>query len=329
MIQLLVCPASKQNFVHAVHSVCWPLLMGVPAVQELQEARPQLLVPQGSLDVQEAVNPQYPGDGLSSDGGSLSSHDGSLSGHDSSLSRHNSSLSSNTGRSSSQAGELVSDMKRVADKGWAVNSSTDVPNRTTGGFASDSAGSTRGDNNLISGGGASTSANSESVCEASTTADSITGSSSLTSTISESINDGSSYTDGDSELDGRAASSNSSSSSSTGFSSVNTGLAVATHSSTGVPSWRTESICRGMNADSIKASWPHSARQSAILASEHLSSRCVASLLFFQRFCKGFSKENVQKHRKGQKTAPLLRKPALCWLPCAVIAGDLFPCTLP
>jgi len=305
MIQLLVCPASKQNFVHAVHSVCWPLLMGVPAVQELQEARPQLLVPQGSLDVQEAVNPQYPGDGLSSDGGSLSSHDGSLSGHDSSLSRHNSSLSrqesslsSNTGRSSSQAGELVSDMKRVADKGWAVNSSTDVPNRTTGGFASDSAGSTRGDNNLISGGGASTSANSESVCEASTTADSITGSSSLTSTISESINDGSSYTDGDSELDGGAASSNSSSSS-TGCSSVNTGLAVATHSSTGVPSWRTESICRGMDADSIKASWPHSARQSAILASEHLSSRCVASLLFFQRFCKGFPKENVQKHRKG------------------------------
>lgn len=34
--------------------------MGMPDVQELQEARPQLPVPQDSLDVQEAVNSSWP-----------------------------------------------------------------------------------------------------------------------------------------------------------------------------------------------------------------------------------------------------------------------------
>jgi hypothetical protein len=53
--QLLGYPAPQQNFVQAVHSVFWPLLMGMPDVQELQEARPQLPLPQGSLDVQEAA----------------------------------------------------------------------------------------------------------------------------------------------------------------------------------------------------------------------------------------------------------------------------------
>ena len=195
-----------------------------------------------------------------SDNSSLSSDNSSLSSDNSSLSSDNSSLSSDSGRSINQAGELVSDIKSSGDKGGAVSSSTDVPSRTTGGFTID----------LISGGGAST---SESVCEASTNAGSIIGSSSLTTTISNSINYGSSCTDGNNELDDGTAASNSSSSS-TGFSSINTGLAVAPRTSTGVPSW-----CTDMDADSIKASWPDSARQSAILASKDLSSRCVASLL--------------------------------------------------
>ena len=70
-------------------------------------------------------------------------------------------------------------------------------------------------------------------------------------------------------------------------------------------------ICRGQDADNIKTSWPDSAQQSAILASEHLSSRCVASLLSVQRFHK-------RQSTKTQKTAPFLPKPALCWLPCNV-----------
>ena len=206
-----------------------------------------------------------------SDNSSLSSDNSSLSSDNSSLSSDNSSLSSDSGRSINQAGELVSDIKSSGDKGGAVSSSTDVPSRTTGGFTIDSAAaSTREDSNLISGGGAST---SESVCEASTNAGSIIGSSSLTTTISNSIKYGSSCTDGNNELDDGTAASNSSSSS-TGFSSINTGLAVAPRTSTGVPSW-----CTDMDADSIKASWPDSARQSAIFASKHLSSRCVASLL--------------------------------------------------
>ena len=206
----------------------------------------------------------------------------------SSLSSDNSSLSSDSGRSTNQAGEFVSDSKRFADKtrfaAGPVSSSTDIASRTTGGFAIDSAvASTGGDSNLISEGGAST---SESVCEASTNADSIIGSSSLTSTISNSINHGSVCTNEDSELDDGTAASNSSSS--TGFSSDNTGLAAALHLSTGVPSW-----CTDMDADSIKASWPDSARQSAILASKHLSSRCVAPLLLLQRFSKLLSRKHT------------------------------------
>ena len=174
-----------------------------------------------------------------SDGGSLSTPDSSLSSDDS-------SFSSDIGRSTNQAEELANDVKRLADKGWAwaASSSADVPSRTTGGFTTDSAaGSTKGDNHLPSGGGASI---SESVCEASTSSDSIIGSSRLTSTISESISDDRGCTDGDSELDGGAACSNSSS---TGFSNVNTGLAVAPHTSTGVPGW-----CADIDADSIKVS---------------------------------------------------------------------------
>ncbi|DBA99933.1 TPA: hypothetical protein ACH3X1_013814 [Trebouxia sp. C0004] len=71
-------------------------------IEELQEAKPQLPVPQDSLDVQAAVNPQHPEGGLSSHNNSLSSHDNSLSSHDNSLSSHNNSLSSDDGSSLSE-----------------------------------------------------------------------------------------------------------------------------------------------------------------------------------------------------------------------------------
>ncbi|KAL0030793.1 hypothetical protein WJX77_006754 [Trebouxia sp. C0004] len=217
-------------------------------IEELQEAKPQLPVPQDSLDGRRAgaFKALWPdsaqhsailaSEHLSSRmaGGSVPS----VRGHhkhaqvdavglgvilskglvnmsdDSSLSRHDSSLSSDTGRSTIQSGELVSDIKGSADKGWAALSSTGVPSRTSGGLTIDSAASSsRGHNNLIKWGDASTSANSETICGAGDAVGSCT------------------Y--GDSELDGCTAASNS----------------------------------------SIKASWPDSARHSAILASEYLSSR--------------------------------------------------------